>query len=226
MVELLGHRDFLPSPLLANEDGLVAIGGSLDTDILLDAYRKGIFPWYNEDLPIMWWSPDPRMVLFPEKFRLHKSFRQWMRKHPDYTVTRNRAFDRVIEYCATVPRKDQEGTWITAEMTDAYKALHRAGYAVSYEVWNESGQLIGGLYGVDAGNGCFSGESMFSLEPNASKRALYELCRTAPQYGYRLIDAQVYTPYLAQMGGELIPRRRFLELIGYRPPSGPLGDEK
>ncbi len=218
MARFSGSRQRLPSPSEADEEGLVAEGGSLDTEILLEAYAKGIFPWYEEGWPVLWWSPDPRMVLFPEKFRENKSFRQWMRRHPDYYVTRNRAFDRVIEYCASVPRRGQNGTWITSDMINAYKELHRAGYAVSYEVWNADGRLVGGLYGVDTGNGCFSGESMFSLEPNTSKWALRELCRTAPRYGYHVIDAQVYTDYLARMGGELIPRKRFLQLIGYEEP--------
>jgi len=215
MPALYPGNTYLPSPLEADEDGLVAVGGSLAPEWLIEAYSKGIFPWYEDGLPILWWSPDPRMVLFPAKFRLHKSFRQWMRRHPDYRVTRNKAFGSVIDYCARVPRRGQDGTWITAEMKDAYLELHRLGYAVSYEVWNHKDQLIGGLYGVDTGNGCFSGESMFSLEPNVSKLALYELCRTADEYGYRIIDAQIHTPYLALMGGELIPRRDFLKIIGY-----------
>ncbi len=210
----IADNEPLPSPREADDTGIVAVGGRLDTGRLVEAYTQGIFPWFNPGEPVIWWSPDPRMVLFPHKIHISKTLRQWMRRHSAWRVTRNRAFDRVIEHCATVPRRGQESTWITPDMLRAYKDLHRRGLAVSYEVWDEAGRLVGGLYGVDVRNGVFSGESMFSLRSNASKLALIELCRTAPQHGYRLIDAQVHTPYLELMGGELIPRDEFLTYLG------------
>ncbi len=204
----------VPDPRLADEDGLLAVGGSLSAERLIEAYSKGVFPWFSEGDPVLWWSPDPRMVLFPEKIKVSKSMRQWFRRHAHYRFTRNQAFERVIEACATVERKGQAGTWITAEMREAYVELHKRGLAVSYEVWNEAGELRGGLYGVDLGNGIFSGESMFHLEPDVSKAALIYLCQTAEAYGYRLIDAQVYTDHLASMGAELISREEFLAYLG------------
>ncbi len=212
MIPFIEPYEPLPDPAQSDGD-IVAYGFDLSVDRLLEAYSKGIFPWYDVDSPVLWWSPDPRMVLFPHKIRINKSLRNWLRKVKDYKVTRNRAFEEVINHCAHIPRKGQDGTWLHQEMIDAYTGLHRKGFAVSYEVWNDSGKLVGGLYGVDIGNGVFSGESMFSLETNASKLALIHLCRTAGDYGYKIIDAQEHTPYLESMGGELIPREVFLKYV-------------
>ncbi len=213
MFFLTDDRMPLPEPVFADENGLLAIGGRLTLKRLIEAYSKGIFPWFSEGDPVMWWSPDPRMVLFPDKVKISKSMRQWFRKHNDYRFTRNMAFDQVIDSCAKVSRKGQRGTWITQEMREAYSELHRNGLAVSYEVWNSAGRLVGGLYGVDLKNGVFSGESMFHIEANVSKAALIYLCRTAGDYGYRIIDAQVYTPHMNSMGAQLIPRKQFLQYL-------------
>ncbi len=203
----------LPHPSTASPEGIVAVGGEITVSRLIEAYKKGIFPWYEEGGPVLWWSPDPRTVLFPEKLHIPKSLRKHIREHPQWHVTRNRNFDRVIRHCAAINRPGQAGTWITPEMIDAYTELHRRGLAHSYEVWDANERLIGGLYGVDVKNGIFSGESMFSLETNASKYALIRLCKDAPEYHYKLIDAQVHTPYLAMMGAEEIPRSRFLKYL-------------
>ena len=193
----------------ANQRGILAVGGDLSIERLKLAYRNGIFPWYSEGEPIIWYSPDPRMVLYPEDIRVSKSMRQLMNSQK-YRVTFNRAFESVISNCKSIDRSRQgeHSTWITKEMREAYIALHHYGIAKSVEVW-EGNTLIGGLYGVEVGN-VFCGESMFSIESNASKLALIQL---VTQKDYALIDCQVYNPHLASLGAKEIDRDAFLALL-------------
>lgn len=194
----------------ANEMGLLAMGGDLSPKRLMEAYHKGIFPWFNQDELILWWSPDPRMVLFPDRIKVSKSMRSVLRSGR-FRLTVNNSFDQVIESCSRIPRHGQEGTWITDKMKEAYIRLHELGKAHSYEVWKDN-ELVGGLYGVDLGR-IFCGESMFSEVSNASKFALIQLARKLNEKGYMLIDCQSYTAHLEGMGGELIPRAEFVEYL-------------
>ncbi|WP_411029025.1 leucyl/phenylalanyl-tRNA--protein transferase [Spongiimicrobium sp. 3-5] len=194
----------------ANMEGLLAVGGDLSPERLLLAYRNGIFPWFSEDTLILWWSPDPRMVLFPEKIRISKSMRKILASNR-FKLTKNQKFEEVLLQCANIARDGQEGTWITTEMQFAYKRLHRQGYAVSYEVW-ENSNLVGGLYGVDLGN-VFCGESMFSKTSNASKFALIKLAGELQKNGYKFIDCQLHTKHLESLGAEEIPRTQFVKLL-------------
>ena len=207
MIFRLDKRLLFPDPALAEEDGLLAVGGDLSTRRLLLAYQNGIFPWYNDDTPILWYSPHERFVLFPDELKISKSMRQVLRSDR-FTVTYDQSFDRVIEACSTTGRKEQNGTWITDDMKNAYIALHHEGYAHSIEVW-ETEQLVGGLYGVQLGS-VFCGESMFSLVPNASKVALISLCNSGK---YALIDCQVHTEHLESMGARLISRKEYIEIL-------------
>jgi leucyl/phenylalanyl-tRNA--protein transferase len=207
MIFRLDERLLFPDPALAEPDGLLAVGGDLSQDRLILAYQSGIFPWYSDDTPILWYSPHERFVLFPAELRISKSMRQVL-KSGKFTVTSDKAFDKVIEACSAVERKDQDGTWITSDMTEAYIRLHQEGKAHSFEVWEE-GNLVGGLYGVTVGS-VFCGESMFSLVSNASKVALITLCQAAP---YKLIDCQVYTEHLTSMGARLISRKEYLDIL-------------
>ena len=186
-------------------DGLLAAGGDLSETRLLYAYRHGIFPWYEEGQPILWWSPDPRCVLQPADFHVARRLRRWLRSCP-LTVSFNAAFDRVVRGCAG-RRFGQLGTWITPAMSDAYRALHASGWAHSVEVWN-AGTLVGGLYGL-AIDRAFFGESMFSRESNASKIAMLALCRTLRREGGALLDCQVVSPHLLTLGAKAVPRREF-----------------
>lgn len=198
---------------LNDPDGLIAFGGNLLPTTLMDAYRKGIFPWYQDGDPIMWWSPSERCILRLEKFHVSKSLRKLIRKNI-HTLTFNRAFSEVLRGCSA-PRKNQEGgTWITNDMRKAYYRLHKLGFAHSVEVWSK-GYLVGGLYGV-AVNGIFSGESMFSKIPNASKLALYVLCRQLSLSSFALIDCQIQTNHLLQLGAEIISRDAFLNILSSR----------
>lgn len=197
-----------PHPSLADEDGLLAIGGDLSANRLLLAYQYGIFPWYTEGLPIMWYSPHERFVLYPEKLKISKSFRKLIEKH-DYNISRNRRFSEVIRQCASIPRKGQEGTWITNDIVQAYTQLHLLGLADSIEISDKNDQLIGGLYGVRIGN-IFCGESMFSLKPNTSKLALHQLCQDK---SIKMIDCQIYTRHLASMGAEHIYQDDFMKAL-------------
>lgn len=206
----LTERLEFPPVEAANAEGLLAVGGDLSPERLLLAYRNGIFPWFNDDSLILWWCPDPRMVLFPERVKISKSMRKVLRDNT-FKLTQNTCFDRVLDYCAKVPRQGQEGTWITLEMKSAYKKLYEKGYAKSYEVWQE-GELVGGLYGVDLGH-VFCGESMFSLVPNASKFAFIKMAQELHRKGYRLIDCQVYTEHLESLGAELVSRERFMGIL-------------
>ncbi|ALM09316.1 leucyl/phenylalanyl-tRNA--protein transferase [Sediminicola sp. YIK13] len=194
----------------ANEEGLLAVGGDLSSERLLLAYRRGIFPWFNEDSLILWWSPDPRMVLFPNKIKVSKSMRKILEGNR-FKLTKNTQFEAVIDQCAQSPRKDQMGTWITQAMKKAYVKLHKLGIAKSYEVW-EKDELVGGLYGIDLGH-VFCGESMFSKVSNASKFAFIKLAQELEEKRYSLIDCQVYTPHLESLGAEEIPREAFIEIL-------------
>jgi len=200
-----------PDPELAlrEPDGLLAAGGDLGAERLLAAYREGIFPWYSEGQPILWWSPDPRAVLFPEHIRITRSLRKTLRSHR-YRVSMDTDFAAVIAACAE-PRPGQEGTWITTAMRNAYLQLHRQGAAHSVEVW-EDGRLVGGLYGVATGR-VFFGESMFTRARDASKVALVHLAGQLQAWGFPLIDCQQTTSHLLTMGAVEIPRRVFLHWV-------------
>ena len=192
---------------LDEPNGLLAMGGDLSPPTLLAAYRQGIFPWYESGQPILWWSPDPRLVLYPDRLHIARSLRKVLRRGR-YRISFDKDFAGVIHACATTPRPGQKGTWITAEMAAAYLQLHRLGYAHSVEAW-QGDQLVGGLYGVALG-GAFFGESMFARAPDASKTAFATLVRHLEIWGYSLIDCQVTTPHLLRFGAEEIPRQRFL----------------
>jgi leucyl/phenylalanyl-tRNA--protein transferase len=206
MIFRLNERLAFPDPALAEADGLLAVGGNLSLDRLLLAYRNGIFPWYSDDTPILWYSPHERFVLFPNEFAKSKSLRQVLRSGK-FRVTTDQAFEAVISACSSVPRPGQDGTWITVDMKAAYVNLHRNGYAHSVEVW-EGDTLVGGLYGVEVGH-VFCGESMFSLVSNASKVALAQLCFA----GYILIDCQVYTAHLSSLGARMISQEDYLKVL-------------
>jgi len=194
----------------ANADGLLAVGGDLSPERLLLAYKSGIFPWFNDDSLILWWSPDPRMILFPQKIKISKSMRQIL-SGTRFTLTRNKCFKEVMEACAEIERMGQEGTWITNSMKEAYLRLNELGFARSYEVWEDK-KLVGGLYGIDLGQ-VFCGESMFSKANNASKYAFINLAKDLEDRNYKFIDCQVYTKHLASLGAEEIPRKEFLKLL-------------
>jgi leucyl/phenylalanyl-tRNA--protein transferase len=196
-----------PDTQLAESDpnGLLAIGGDLSQARLLSAYRQGIFPWYSAGQPILWWSPAPRMVLFPEELHVSRSLRRSMRRS-GFSISIDLAFEAVIRACAA-PRSLQEGTWLLPEMVDAYQTLNRSGHAHSFEVWHGD-DLVGGLYGVAIGQ-LFFGESMFSRRSDASKIALSLLAEVALAQPYRLIDCQVYTAHLSRLGAREIPRAEF-----------------
>jgi len=200
-------RGYFPEPSLAGEDGLLAAGGTLDLEVLLEAYSRGIFPWYSDNSPILWWSPDPRMILYPEDFKMSKSLSQTIRKN-EFEIRLDTAFREVIQYCASQSRPGQEGTWITGEMIDAYIHLHEEGYAHSFESWKE-GVLVGGLYGVSLGR-TFFGESMFHLERDASKVAFYHLVEFTRRNQFDFIDAQQTTEHLRSLGAREVSREEFL----------------
>ncbi|SNY94643.1 leucyl/phenylalanyl-tRNA--protein transferase [Flagellimonas pacifica] len=210
----LGDRLEFPPVENANDDGLLAVGGDLSPERLLLAYKSGIFPWFNEDTLIMWWSPDPRMVLFPEKIRISKSMRKVLRSN-QFTITQNTCFKKVLDNCAKAERRDQEGTWITPKMKSAYITLFDKGLAKSYEVW-ENEELVGGLYGVDLGH-VFCGESMFSKVPNASKYAFIKMVQELQDKSYELVDCQVHTDHLESLGAGEIPREEFLKILQAKP---------
>ena len=209
-VYALSDEIVFPDPELANEIGLLAIGGDLSIERLLLAYSNGIFPWYSEDDPIMWWSPDPRMVLFLEKLKLSKSLQQSL-NNKEYEVKFDTNFKEVIENCSKTVRKDQEGTWITQEMKDAYLDLHESGFAHSVETYY-NGKLAGGLYGISLGR-AFFGESMFYRERDASKIALYYLVQKIKEWDFHFIDTQVETEHLKSLGAINIKRSKFLSLL-------------
>ena len=209
-IHFLGPELWFPPVEYASADGLLAAGGDLTPARLLLAYKNGIFPWFNDDSLILWWSPDPRMVLYPEKIRISKSMRRLINSGR-FRLTRNASFEMVILHCARAKRPKQEGTWITDQMIAAYLELHNSGQAVSYEVWEED-KLVGGLYGLDLGR-VFCGESMFSLVSNASKFALINMAQELAERDYAIIDCQMYTPHLASLGAETTPRAEFIRIL-------------
>jgi leucyl/phenylalanyl-tRNA---protein transferase len=207
-----------PDPRLASDEGLLAYGGDLTPNRLLTAYRKGIFPWYNAEDPILWWSPDPRLVLYPGHFKMSKSFRRILR-HQAFRVTFDGDFEGVIGHCGSVPRPGQRGTWLIPEMQEAYIELYGMGFGHSVEVYQEE-SLVGGLYGLAMG-GLFFGESMFSLVSHASKVAFKALSDVLALRGYDLIDCQVKNEHLMRMGAALVSRESFLDQLeaGLRKPT-------
>jgi len=202
---------------LQEPNGLLAVGGSLASDVLLSAYRQGIFPWYSDDQPLLWWSPDPRAVLFPEQLRISRSLRKTL-KAGLFDITLDNAFDQVIRACAATRSSpgptgsDETGTWITGAMIDAYNQLHQLGYAHSVEVWQKN-QLVGGCYGLAIGR-VFFGESMFHRRRDASKVGFVHLVQHLIEQGIRLIDCQQATQHLESLGATTIPRQHFIELLG------------
>lgn len=207
---LLSEQIKFPPVHLANKTGLLAVGGDLSSERLIEAYKKGIFPWYSEGEPICWYSPNPRMVLFPNKIHISKSMKKVL-KNENFEVTFNQNFERVIENCKNSKRKNQFGTWITNEMEKAYIKLHKKGVAKSVEVWKNN-RLVGGLYGIDLQN-VFCGESMFSKVSNASKVAFVYLAEKLYSEKYKIIDCQIYNDHLASMGAEEISREKFLTYL-------------
>ncbi len=203
------RMESFPPLSAANEEGLLAIGGDLCPQRLVLAYRNGIFPWYNEGSPILWWSPDPRCVFFPSLFRPHRSLRKTLKKG-EFTTTFDHAFSQVIRACAD-QRRRQAGTWITPDMETAYNQLHRLGVAHSVETWFGH-QLVGGLYGLAIGQ-VFFGESMFSTRTDASKVALARLMEHLTKWAFRLVDCQVTSPHLLHLGAQTIPRTEFIQRL-------------
>lgn len=210
----LSSQLWFPPVSQASKEGLLAIGGDLSVDRLVLAYQSGIFPWYEQDQPLLWWSPDPRMVLFPEKLKVSKSLEKVLQSNV-FTVTFNQCFTEVMEQCALIKRKGQKGTWITSEMIRAYQSLHKMGHAISVEVWKED-ILVGGLYGIVlAERKVFCGESMFSNQSNASKVGLYYWVQKLRGENYKIIDCQVFTNHLQSLGAEEIPRKDFMKFLEF-----------
>jgi leucyl/phenylalanyl-tRNA--protein transferase len=201
-------RHWFPHPEASDSQGLLSIGGKLTSKRILHAYSQGIFPWYEPGCPVLWWSPNPRLILYPDDFKLSRSLKKSL--HKSFTFSIDTAFSEVIKACATYSNREHN-TWITPEMIVAYTELHVMGYAHSYEVWQD-GQLVGGLYGLSLGK-AFFGESMFHLVTDASKLALYYLCTTMKQWDYHFVDCQMPTPHLLRMGSKIIARREFLHLL-------------
>ena len=211
MVYLLDQDEIsFPHPSLSDEDGLLAINGDLSIERLLLAYQNGIFPWYDEESPICWYSPKERFVLFTNNIKISKSLKQVI-KSRKFKITYDQAFKEVIDNCAYITRKDQDGTWIIEDMKEAYLKLHQLGFAHSVEIW-EKDNLVGGLYGIQIGK-VFSGESMFSKISNTSKLALYSLSK---DFGLEVIDCQVYSDHLNSMGAVLIPQEDYLSLVQHQ----------
>ncbi len=209
-VFLLENDIYFPPASLAQEDGLLAIGGDLSPERLIEAYKNGIFPWYSEDYPIMWWSPDPRMVMFPKEFKRTKNLRRLVNKGI-FEVKFDSNFKKVLKECASVDRGNQDGTWITQEMIDAYIKLHELGIAHSVETYF-NGQMVGGLYGLAIGK-VFFGESMFYNKSNASKVAFWHLVEKLLEWDFDIIDAQQQTDHFKSLGGRAIGREKFLTLL-------------
>jgi leucyl/phenylalanyl-tRNA--protein transferase len=206
----LSERLDFPPAWLARSDGLLCIGGDLSAQRILLAYEKGIFPWFSESEPILWWSPDPRLVLFPENIKVSRSLKKTIKKNT-FHLTMDHAFEETILSCAKPRRKEYAGTWLVEEMIEAYIQLHKLGYAHSIETWKDD-RLVGGLYGICLG-GIFFGESMFSFEDDASKTALTALARHLEQHRFDLIDCQVTTNHLLSMGATEISRNAYLDII-------------
>ena len=199
-----------PPPAKASASGLLAVGGDLSPERLITAYAMGIFPWYDDDSPILWWSPPKRMILLPEEFHCSRSMMRFLRKRP-FETSCDTDFRGVIEACADTPRPGQDGTWITRDMIEAYCRLHKMGIAHSFEC-REQGELVGGLYGVSLG-AAFFGESMFSRRTNASKTAFAALVKFATDHGFLFVDCQNETPHLASLGAKPVTRRKFLNML-------------
>lgn len=207
---ILNDDLYFPPLDMADEDGLLAIGGDLSTERLLLAYKSGIFPWYNEDEPICWWSPNPRFVLLPDEIRITGSMKTVL-NNGKFRFTINRAFTQVIQNCKTVTRKGQDGTWISPAMQSAYIDLHEKGFAHSAETWLD-GKLVGGLYGIRMGN-VFFGESMFSTQSNASKFAFINYVKLLQKENVKLIDCQLHTNHLESLGAKMIDRKLFADIL-------------
>lgn len=208
MIQKLTHHLSFPDPFDASEEGIVAYGGDLSPSRLMLAYRSGIFPWYSVNDPILWWSPDPRLILELNDFKLHRTLRK---KIPHFEIRFDSAFSQVIRACATAPRRGQKGSWIVPEMIEAYETLHALGYAHSVEAY-QNGMLVGGLYGVSVG-GVFCGESMFAKVPDASKAAFAVLVEHLRAWGYDFIDCQVPTNHLKSLGAKEVSRELFLQRL-------------
>ena len=207
-MHFLTQKIEFPNVSEASADGLLAIGGDLSSERLLSAYSNGIFPWFDSTEPILWWSPDPRFVLFPEELKVSKSMNQVL-KRETFKITENKAFKTVIENCAQAKREGQQGTWITEEMIEAYIQLHNLGLAKSVEVW-QNDELVGGLYGLAVNNSVFCGESMFAKVSNASKVGFITLVQNS---NYKLIDCQLHTKHLESLGARHISRLEFLKYL-------------
>ena len=210
-VFLLTDKIAFPPPHLASSEGLLAVGGDLSRERLLLAYRMGIFPWFSDDEPILWWSPDPRLVLYPNEIKISKTLKKIMKKGL-FKVTMDSAFVQVINQCAKIRIQNNQGTWILEDMIDAYCKLHESGFAHSVEAWYQ-GELAGGLYGVSLGN-CFFGESMFTRISNASNVALVTLVEYLNKLSFDIIDCQLTTEHLLRFGAKEIPRVNFLKQLG------------
>lgn len=208
MIPKLGIELTFPDPRSETYNGIVAYGGDLSPSRLIKAYREGIFPWYSKGDPILWWSPDPRMILHLDNFRCTRSLKRSLKK---YSITFDTAFEQVITACATTPRPLQKGTWITDEMIEAYITLHILGHAHSVEAWYDE-ELVGGLYGVVIG-GVFCGESMFAKKTDASKCALFQLVKRLKQKGFSFIDTQVPTEHLKSLGATVVSKEVFIEML-------------
>ena len=208
----LSQTIWFPNPEEADKDGLLAIGGDLSVKRLIHAYCSGIFPWFDECQPILWWSPNPRMVMFLDDFKVSKSLKKIILKNK-FTVTYNNCFEEVIKNCSQIKREGQQGTWINSQMQEAYLQLHKIGFATSIEVWLED-KLVGGLYGIDLKDKkVFCGESMYSYASDASKVAFYYLVAQLKVKNYQLIDCQMYTPHLERLGAVEISREKFLKYL-------------
>lgn len=204
----LNDKIEFPDVSTASKEGILAVGGDLSTNRLILAYKRGIFPWFDDYQPIIWWSPDPRFVMYPEKIRVSKSMKQLLRNNR-FKITVDQCFEKVIDNCSKIKRDGQKGTWITEQMKLAYLKLHKQGLAKSVEVWQDD-RLVGGLYGIDLDNGIFCGESMFTKVSNASKFGFIKFIQSS---NYKLIDCQVYTNHLASLGAEKIPRSEFMKFL-------------
>jgi leucyl/phenylalanyl-tRNA--protein transferase len=209
-VYMLTDELVFPPPHLSTKEGLLAMGGDLRPERLILAYKCGIFPWYSDGDPILWWSPDPRMVLFPDQIRISRSLKKNFRRNT-YQITMNTCFRKVIASCAKTPRRGMSGTWITADMQAAYRTLHELGYAHSVETWFDK-KLVGGLYGISLGP-CFFGESMFSIMNDASKAALVHLCEYLQHKDFDFIDCQLPTDHLIRMGAKTMSREHFISML-------------
>lgn len=209
-MKIIDNTFSFPHPSTADANGVLAIGGDLHPERLLLAYQYGIFPWFSEGDPVIWWHPDPRFILYPKQVRISKSMKPYL-KMEKLTVTFDTCFEHVMEHCQKISRKDQSGTWITEDFIDSYEYLHQMGYAHSVEVW-KGDELVGGLYGVSLGK-VFFGESMFSKVSNASKLALISLCRVLDKRGFYLIDCQIANKHLESMGGQFITRADFMSCL-------------